>query len=69
MITLGFQPVFCLFGMMIPVGFRFVFCVFGVMIPVGFSAQCPVDWDDDSGDVPILFVVPMFGDALHVDWW
>ena len=33
------------------------------------SVRCPIDWGDDLGDVPILFVVPMFGDALHVDWW
>ena len=33
------------------------------------SARCSIDWGDDLGDVPILFVVPMFGDALHVDWW
>ena len=33
------------------------------------SVRCPIDWGDDLGDVPILFVVPMFSDALHVDWW
>ena len=33
------------------------------------SARCSIDWDDDPVDVPILFVVPMDGDALHVDWW
>ena len=33
------------------------------------SVRCPIDWDDDLGDVPILFVVPMDGDALHVNWW
>ena len=35
----------------------------------GLSAWCSIAWDDDLGDVPILFVVPMDGDALHVDWW
>ena len=35
----------------------------------GLSAWCSIAWDDDSGDVPILFVVPMDGDALYVDWW
>ena len=33
------------------------------------SVRCPIDWGDDSGDVPILFVVPMDGNALYVDWW
>ena len=37
MISLGFQPVFCVFGVMISVGFRFVFRMFGMMIPVGFQ--------------------------------
>ena len=36
---------------------------------VGLSARFLFVRDDDLGDVPILFVVPMFGDALHVDWW
>ena len=27
------------------------------------SVRCSIAW------VPILFVVPMDGDALHVDWW
>ena len=33
------------------------------------SARFSHVWGDDPGDVPILFVVPMDGDALHVDWW
>ena len=37
--------------------------------PGWLSVRCPVAWDDDLGDVPILFVVPMDGDALHVDRW
>ena len=36
---------------------------------VGLSVRCPIDWGDDSGDVPILFVVPMDGDALHLNRW
>ena len=36
---------------------------------VGLSARFLRVRGDDLGDVPILFVVPMDGDALHVDWW
>ena len=37
--------------------------------PDWLSVRFSNAWDDDLGDVPILFVVPMDGDALHVNWW